>query len=122
MNTDAEQGSPLHSHPSHLSPMLVNQYASQQPLMVTNESTILKDNSDTLSILDWEDALTRAANKPDLAAKLILMMLETIADEKEALSQAWQARDRYELAQIAHRILGAVAILAYLNCAKLAKT
>lgn len=106
MNTDAEQGSPLHSHPSHLSPMLVNQYASQQPLMVTNESTILKDNSDTLSILDWEDALTRAANKPDLAAKLILMMLETIADEKEALSQAWQARDRYELAQIAHRILG----------------
>ena len=34
------------------------------------------------------------------------MMLETIADEKEALSQAWQARDRYELAQIAHRILG----------------
>ena len=35
------------------------------------------------------------------------MMLDTIADEKEALAQAWQARDRQELAQIAHRILGA---------------
>ena len=60
-----------------------------------------------LAVLSWEDALIRAANKPDLAAKLITMMLDTIADEKEALAQAWQARDRQELAQIAHRILGA---------------
>ncbi len=60
-----------------------------------------------LDILNWDDALIRAANKPDLAAKLIIMMLDTIADEKEALSQAWQMRDRHELAQIAHRILGA---------------
>ncbi len=60
-----------------------------------------------LDILNWDDALIRAANKPDLAAKLIIMMLDTIADEKEALSQAWQMRDRQELAQIAHRILGA---------------
>ncbi|WP_367108455.1 ATP-binding protein [uncultured Psychrobacter sp.] len=60
-----------------------------------------------LDILDWQDALTRSAHKPELAAKLIIMMLDTIPDEKEALHQAWQARDRYELAQIAHRILGA---------------
>ena len=60
-----------------------------------------------LAVLSWEDALIRAANKPDLAAKLIIMMLDTIADEKEALAQAWQVRDRRELAQIAHRILGA---------------
>lgn len=60
-----------------------------------------------LEILDWQDALTRSANKPDLAAKLIIMMIDTIADEKEALTQAWQARDRNTLAQIAHRILGA---------------
>ena len=64
----------------------------------------LENQSD---ILNWDDALIRAANKPDLAAKLITMMLDTIADEKEALSQAWQMRDRQELAQIAHRILGA---------------
>lgn len=57
-------------------------------------------------ILDWQDALTRSANKPDLAAKLIIMMIDTINEEKQALTQAWEARDRNLLAQIAHRILG----------------
>ena len=60
-----------------------------------------------LAVLDWQDALTRSANKPDLAATLVIMMLDTIANEKEALAQAWQDRDRNELSQIAHRILGA---------------
>lgn len=67
----------------------------------TTNATVRSD------ILDWQDALTRSANKPDLAAKLIIMMLDTIADEREALAQAWQAKDRHILAQIAHRILGA---------------
>ena len=89
---------------SKLTPVLTDQYLSKPLLAVTNQKTLAED---TLDILDWEDALIRAANKPDLAAKLITMMLDTIADEKEALSQAWQARDRYELSQIAHRILGA---------------
>ena len=74
---------------------------------ITPESMIESASELELDILDWEDALIRSANKPDLAAKLIIMMLDTIADEKEALARAWQARDRYELAQIAHRILGA---------------
>ena len=60
----------------------------------------------SLDILDWQDALTRSANKPDLAAKLIIMMLDTINAEKQALTQAWETRDRSMLAQIAHRILG----------------
>lgn len=60
----------------------------------------------TSHILDWQDALTRSANKPDLAAKLIIMMIDTINEEKRALTQAWDARDRSTLAQIAHRILG----------------
>ena len=34
------------------------------------------------------------------------MMLDTINAEKQALTQAWEARDRSMLAQIAHRILG----------------
>ena len=61
---------------------------------------------DASNILDWQDALNRSANKPDLAAKLIIMMLDTINDEKQALTQAWEAGDRNMLAQIAHRILG----------------
>lgn len=62
--------------------------------------------SDTSNILDWQDALTRSANKPELAAKLIIMMIDTTNDEKQALIQAWEAHDRNMLAQIAHRILG----------------
>ncbi len=61
----------------------------------------------TKDIFDWQDALTRSANKPELAAKLITMMLDTIDDEKRALDEAWRARDRSMLAQVAHRILGA---------------
>lgn len=64
------------------------------------------NDTNTSHILDWQDALTRSANKPDLAAKLIIMMLDTINEEKRALTQAWEARDRSALAQIAHRILG----------------
>ena len=64
------------------------------------------DDRNPLDILDWQDALTRSANKPDLAAKLIIMMLDTINEEKQALTQAWETRDRHMLAQIAHRILG----------------
>lgn len=70
-------------------------------------STDLGTNAlDTSEILNWQDALTRSANKPDLAAKLIIMMLDTINDEKQALMQAWDTRNRSALAQIAHRILG----------------
>ncbi len=71
------------------------------------DSTLDQNDMSELDIFNWQDAFTRAANKPDLAAKLIIMMLDTIADEKEALIQAWQARDRNMLSQIAHRILGA---------------
>ena len=70
-------------------------------------NTKLGANSlDASEILNWQDALTRSANKPDLAAKLIIMMLDTINDEKQALMQAWESRNRSALAQIAHRILG----------------
>lgn len=72
----------------------------------TNHTHLRGDESSSLDILDWQDALTRSANKPDLAAKLIIMMLDTINDEKQVLIQAWENRDRYMLAQIAHRILG----------------
>lgn len=61
----------------------------------------------TLPIIDWDDALTRSANKPELAAKLIFMMVDSIEQEKNDLTRAWADKDRAALAQIAHRILGA---------------
>ncbi len=91
--------------PTH--PTEQNQNASTEQQLLKIEHQAATNAIEKSEILDWQDALTRSANKPDLAAKLIIMMLDTIADEKEALSQAWQARDRYMLAQIAHRILGA---------------
>lgn len=67
-----------------------------------------KEPSDaSLPIIDWQDALIRSANKPELAAKLIFMMIDSIDQEKKELSQAWASKDRSALAQIAHRILGA---------------
>ncbi|MDN5897198.1 MAG: ATP-binding protein [Psychrobacter sp.] len=77
-----------------------------QQMYYQETSHLSVSDGDNTNILNWQDALTRSANKPDLAAKLIIMMLDTINDEKQALTQAWEARDRSTLAQIAHRILG----------------
>ncbi|WP_434352714.1 ATP-binding protein [Psychrobacter sp. HD31] len=60
-----------------------------------------------LAVIDWEDALTRSVNKPDLASQLIIMMIDSVSGEKQALQQAWQANDIEQLSQISHRILGA---------------
>ena len=79
---------------------------SVSTVYLQNDNNLNASVFDTLDILDWQDALTRSANKPDLAAKLIIMMLDTINEEKQALTQAWEAHNRSMLAQIAHRILG----------------
>lgn len=62
---------------------------------------------EALAVIDWEDALTRSANKPDLAAKLMMMMIDSVPQERQALEQAWQDNDRHALAHISHRLLGA---------------
>ena len=79
---------------------------SVSTVYLQNDNNLNASVFNTLDILDWQDALTRSANKPDLAAKLIIMMLDTINEEKQALTQAWEAHNRSMLAQIAHRILG----------------
>lgn len=78
-----------------------------QPTSPKEQPAQASTTSDKLAIIDWQDALTRSANKPELASKLIMMMIDTIDDEKQALTEAWEKRDRANLAQIAHRILGA---------------
>ena len=123
VNQHYYQGLQYHAHSSSSIPV-PDSTPSESPLQAshlamsdTTDSDI--ENSDAqnerlqghtlehLQVFDWQDALTRAANKPDLAATLITMMLDTIPDEQAALIQAWEQRDRSELAQIAHRILGA---------------
>lgn len=60
-----------------------------------------------LAVIDWEDAVMRVAGKPDLAANLITLLIESIEQEKSDLQQAWQRHDRQALSHAAHRILGA---------------
>ncbi|GAA0309319.1 ATP-binding protein [Psychrobacter aestuarii] len=81
--------------------------ADQANTEQTAADTSAAPQQQSLAILDWEDALMRSANKPDLASKLLTMMIESVDDEKEALARAWQTHDRAQLGQIAHRILGA---------------
>ena len=90
-----------------LEPHLITEQVTQASDYQISDTSFNNSGVAELEILDWQDALTRSANKPDLAATLVIMMLDTIATEKEALAQAWQDRDRHELSQIAHRILGA---------------
>lgn len=82
---------------------------SHTPNEVLHAETESKNTSELKQdvIIDWEDALTRAANKPELASQLITMMIDSIDTEKQALIEAWQANDREQLAQVSHRILGA---------------
>lgn len=99
----ARETQPRYQHQLYhdaMAPSATADIALQKPVEATT-------NLDSFAILDWQDALTRSANKPDLAATLMVMMLDTINTEKEALNSAWEARDRSQLAQIAHRILGA---------------
>lgn len=68
--------------------------------------TIQHDPTD-LAVIDWQDALQRAANKPDLASSLLLMLIDGTDKDRSELAAAWQAHDRQTLADVAHRILGA---------------
>ena len=77
---------------------------------INNEqgSSVAADvDSDELAVVDWRDALMRSANKTELAKQLLLMMQDSVKEELVDLENAWEARDREQLAQIAHRILGA---------------
>lgn len=60
-----------------------------------------------LAVIDWEDAVARVAGKPDLATNLLIMLIESVDQEKADLVAAWQRHDRQALSHVAHRILGA---------------
>ncbi len=66
-----------------------------------------KQHMTGLAVLDWQDALARAAHKPDLAKKLLTMLQASASNEQQALNTAWAIKDGQALIQIAHRIVGA---------------
>lgn len=81
--------------------------SSAQDLPVSDPKAFDNPFTDGLAVIDWQDALNRVAGKPDLAVNLLVMLLDSVEQEKADLTQAWQTQDRKELAHIAHRILGA---------------
>lgn len=64
-------------------------------------------NSGQLKDIDWQDALKRSANKPELAKQLLEMLIEGAEAERQALERAWAERDRTRLADISHHMVGA---------------
>ncbi|MDO5651038.1 MAG: response regulator [Moraxella sp.] len=64
------------------------------------------NDEDGLLLLDWQDAISRSAGKSALAAKLLIMLMNDVETQKQALETAWANRDRVALADVAHRIVG----------------
>lgn len=57
-------------------------------------------------VFNWEDALSRSANKADLAKDVFKLLLESLPMEKSELQTAWETGDINLLGQISHRIAG----------------
>lgn len=91
--------------PKMLPPVATVETEKENPslLMISEHDTPTKE----LAVIDWDDALMRAAGKTDLAANLMMMLRDSIEQEKADLATAWADKDRQALANIAHRILGA---------------
>ncbi|WFF38532.1 ATP-binding protein [Moraxella nasibovis] len=77
------------------------------PVMDSTPMPSAQMSTSSLPDVDWQDALNRAANKADLAEKLLTMLIHNAESEKQALERAWADRDRQSLAQVAHRMVGA---------------
>ncbi|QLF92255.1 response regulator [Pseudomonas sp. ABC1] len=58
-------------------------------------------------VLDPQEGLRLAAGKPELAADMLKMLLDSLEDEQQAIRQARQANDRQTLLERVHRLHGA---------------
>lgn len=94
-------------YPQVLYPIKRTQKSLALPMPTPVENVLEHTPQVAEKVIDWEDALVRAAGKPDLASNLMMLLIDSIDQEKADLAAAWQAHDRQTLANIAHRILGA---------------
>lgn len=96
------------SHPTQSNDL--NAVLNQSPMMMSesgDESVAGANMDKALLDVDWQDALNRAANKADLAEKLLTMLINNAESEKQALERAWADRDRRALVELTHRMVGA---------------
>jgi two-component system sensor histidine kinase BarA len=66
----------------------------------------LPDSSE-LKVLDPEEGLRLAAGKPDLAADMLSMLLESLEADRQAIRSAREAGDREAMIERVHRLNGA---------------
>lgn len=83
------------------------QVINQVSNSIKSDAVMASKPQEMLADIDWQDALNRAANKAELAEKLLTMIIENAENEKQELERAWADRNRGELAQLAHRMVGA---------------
>ncbi len=58
-------------------------------------------------IFDWQLALSRAGNRPELAAEMLTMLVESLAETKVQLQQGIKLNDLPNLSSIVHKLNGA---------------
>ncbi|NTS78074.1 two-component sensor histidine kinase BarA [Catenovulum sp. SM1970] len=61
----------------------------------------------TLSIIDWDLALKRANNKPELALEMITMLLDSLDHSEQAIELALKEQNVDDLIQAVHKLHGA---------------
>lgn len=82
-------------------------HTQNSPFVVDNTPSKSQNESSALADIDWQDARQRAGSKDDLAKKMLTTLISTAPTEKHALERAWADRDRRQLADLAHRLVGA---------------
>ncbi|MBW8189583.1 two-component sensor histidine kinase BarA [Neiella marina] len=58
-------------------------------------------------LIDWQQALAQAGGREDLAKDMLALLIESLPQSRRAIEQAWQAKDKKELAAQVHRLHGA---------------
>lgn len=82
-------------------------HTQKSPFVMDNTPSKSQNESSALADIDWQDARQRAGSKDDLAKKMLTTLISTAPTEKHALERAWADRDRRQLADLAHRLVGA---------------
>lgn len=70
--------------------------------------------------VDWDMALQHAANKPDLAVDMLMMLLDSIPAAREAIDKATEAEDSAEILKHVHKLHGACCYTGVPRLKKLA--
>ena len=73
----------------------------------------------TDKVIDWPLALTRSANKPDLAKDMFLGLVDSLPETQENIKAAIKSKDMEQLKKLVHKLNGACCYTGVPNLAKI---